>query len=43
MYNVHMHAGSIRKLLHGCACVRDDNPLTKARGLYSRTYPQTIQ
>ena len=43
MYEVHMHAEAIRTLLHGCAYVREENPLTKARGLSSRTYAQTIQ
>ena len=42
MHKVHMHAGAMRRLLYGCAYVREDNPLAKARGLSFRTYAQTI-
>ena len=43
LHEVHMHAGAIRQLLYGCAYIREDNPLAKARGLSSRIYAQTIQ
>ena len=40
---MHMHAAAIRKLLHGCAFVREDNPLAEAVvcGVSSRTYTHT--
>ena len=43
MDKVQMHAGAISKLLYGFASVWAINPLTKARGITSRTDAQTIQ
>ena len=43
IHEVHIHAVAKRQLLYGCAYVREDNPLAKARGLSSRTYAQAIQ
>ena len=40
MYNVHLHAGAIRKLFYGIKHVyTGDNPLAKARGLSSLKPP----
>ena len=38
-----MPACAISNLSYGLACVREDNPRAKARGLSSRTDAQTIQ
>ena len=38
MHKVHMHAGTIRKLLYGLCVCTGDNPLAKAPGLITLLY-----